>query len=563
MIRSRKQISKTFFFLRMSVCTMYFKITTNYYMRYFFTSLILLSICVTSLAQKKIEQTQLFSGNFASEKKDKGVYVDAIKINNDAVLLYQEAELYLKTYILFAWTQPVYPRLYIEHIDLTTNKMKRINFPPEFNDMLLKYQKKVVGKDGTVRFFMSADNEKRKSKVVFSFLFDPRTDKIKASKIFETVKKEKGSATSMSLELVTNQNDDRVAIVSMISNRKDCKFEYVVKNYNMEVLSQGENITVRGVNANDVYDYTLGEDNSLVLLSVQVVKNGKLFSAITYNSNIHILGNGKAVVIPVVQSKFVKRLTLRRNLNGVPMLVYLYSDTRNKIEGMCISTIDAANGKLSAEHKIAFDQLQTTIADEDLDNVSERRKERIRTREDRRDKRDAVSSNNTITNLTFAPNGDMYVQIEKFYITQSTTTTTTGSGASRTTSTRTTTYYNYGPGVIHCIDPQTAELKGHLKLDYRYTYSSYDPGKGIDVVPSSNKKVWLRQGNDFCEYNVDNSKKSLYYSSSSVGRAASQNLLALRLGKTPATGNIFTNKDQALLIKHTKKSIVLSEIPLQ
>jgi hypothetical protein len=508
-------------------------------------TLFVLSV-INVTAQTKLESKKIYTGKYATEKSAINTYEDCIPYNDELLLLNYDAGLAYRVYFNSLAPQIVLNSYSIDRVDPTTKKMKNIPILQDFQGLDVSYYDYLL-KGNNLKTFFGYYNKKKKTKYIFCNDLDLTTNKSKTTKIFENKIKGSGIKTSY-MKVIANHEDNKIAMIDL-NNTGKVTFDYVIKDFDLNIIDFGEKISAADTKDADITNFTLTKGGEIVFNVLKKEAKGGLFKSAKYSDKVMIIKDSKIKDINMEVAKYIGNVKLIKGNDNEARVLMSYSDVQGKYEGIYLANIDAQNGELVNKNKITY---------ESLEFANDKRTEKQQIRKAKTDKGDAGSTENIITDISIAPNGDIYLLQEIRRVSTQTTSST-----SRGVTTYTTrTYYNYGPGVVHCIDPKTNENKGYVKIDYRFS-STVDMGQGLNYVPSNDKKIWVSKAGDYYTYKLDNSTKS-YFSGggdkrASVG-AAYKNLFMSKAKRNLTS--LFTLKDKAYSISKTSQRVSIGEIKL-
>jgi hypothetical protein len=518
-------------------------------------------------AQAKLETKKIFSGKFAEEKSTFNNYEDCIPYNNELLLVNYDASLAYRFYYFLIAPQAVLNSYSIDRVDPISKKIKTLPILQDFQGLDVTYYTYLI-KGDILKTFFGYYNKKKKTQYIFCSEIDLKTNKSKTSKIYENKQKGGGIKTSY-MNIIPNREENTIALIDL-NNTGKVTFDYVIKDFDMNIIDYGEKISAAENKDANITHFTLTKHGEIIFNSIKQTKRVGLFRSAEYSDKVYIIKDKKIKALNLNISKYFSNVKLIKNKDGDALILMNYSEVYGKNEGIYLAGIDAENGELINTNKITYADLQI---------ANDKTTARAEARKNKKDKREAESSSNIITDVSIAPNGDIYLLQEiKKVVTRKTTSrnpngTTTSRNPNGTTTTETQTYYYYGPGVVHCIDPKTNEHKGLVKLDYKFS-STVDMGQGLQYVPSNNKKIWVSNYGEYYTYELDNSSKP-YHPGKGKESAIIYDLKNLFNGykrlytgifgnqaKRKAT-NLFTFIDKAYSVSKTSKKLEIGEITLE
>ncbi|MFM2388060.1 MAG: hypothetical protein RL660_2817 [Bacteroidota bacterium] len=464
--------------------------------------IILECVCINVLqAQEKPKLQKILAGKY-TPRNPRGTYYNTITRVNDHIHILSCMD--RRIYGLFGSRGAAIYTLNhtIEDYNIVTKRSKKVEFPKELSTENVDYVGKMRGKDEVVKYLFKQNvwSEKRNALIALEYdqkigkftnkqvLFEGPTQKMGLSILEYFDRKDAG------FKVYVNENQGMVAIVDYSTNGrgKDPTFNYVVKNYEGDIINFGEKIKADI----DRFANCLITPNGGIFVT-QYPKRIKQKGEDEWENSLVLYKNGEEKVIDIAQ-KFTGYPRIFYSGSKV-MIACTYGEEIGEYSGVYVAELSENTASISNEKYIDVRSLNIT-------STTERTSARANRRSERRNKSYAESAYNVLTTVRVAPNGDITLLVERHYTYTEVVTTSNGRGS---VSTRTIPHFVYGPGVVHCIDPTTLSHKNYAQFVYKIDVAYIDPGTGMEYIAAGNDIIYTRIGTSLYRHTLNNESKTV------------------------------------------------------
>jgi hypothetical protein len=555
-----------------------------------FIAILICKILCLGYSQVRLQKNVLFSGDLTNEQSKHYSVIGFIPYKNEFLVINANNKFVLGTKLTNTYqysndsrfgstsgnvselsNKQLNYKYTIDRIDPLTSKTVSIPILEEFDGVVLEYLNYLI-KGDAVKIFYCSNNKRKKTNFVFCTEIDMQTNKTNTQKIFEVKTKGEGIKASY-LRCFKNETNNTIAFVDLREMKKNVAFDFVVKDFDLNIIDFADNIKVNNIVSNDIINFILCLNNEIVMNTTNSFKMKGIFKKSLEVNEIIIIKDKKVKKLNLSVAPYYNNVKLLKSPTGEPIILMNYGQSKNKNDGIYISGIDLANGELSNKNTISFSSLPKPKNNVEIEkilaeNSNEKIKDRKLTKQIKKQDRDIASANNIITDIGYSPDGQLYLLQEMFneYTVTETRTTRTGSGAISSSTTRTKTYYQYGPGIVHCFDSKTNEHLGFVKINYLFTTKDQDPGYGIRIIPGNDKRVFVKTlKNEYSRYNLDNSIAEYETGYENTKGGIFRALLSLFKKSEKSEWdyyNLYSVNGKIFGLKRTAKKIELNEIIL-